>query len=425
MQAPTRILYAAPDLVPYPKGSGTRIEATVRALASQGARVTLVTPAPLSPEQAAARLAGIDGLVHHPVPVGGAGDNFLDRMLEFRRIVRTFMARGGWDVAWFRSPWEGLAALAEARSRGARVVYEAHGLPSIELPHHYPDLVGHPELLDKIVDDEARVLRGADVLVTPSRTGRSFLHTRGVEARRIHVIPNSAEPLEDPPDYEPPPGPPWRLLYVGTLAPWQGLGTLLEAMAAARGAPDLHLRVVGTLKGPWVRSMRQLISALRLRERVELVGPVPREHLPGIHRASHACVAPLPDDARNSLQGCCPIKILEYMATGRPILATRVRPVEEILEHGRTGWLVAPGSPWALLTGLRTLLSRPDAAREMGRAARAEVARAWTPAIFEARLGEVLRELRAGRADSRWSLPAARADAAPTRGYAPPETTSR
>lgn len=405
-----RILYAAPDPVPFPKGSATRIEATVRALTAAGARVVLLTPhagGGMPPPSSRAgetvppeaeripRLEGIPGLTHHPVSIGGGTVNFLDRMLAFREAVATWMRSEPWDLIWFRSPWEGVAALREGRQRGGRLVYEAHGFPSVELPFHYPRLLSHPALLDKLIDEEAMLLGGADLVITPSATGRTYLRARGVPSPRIRVVPNSAEAVPAAEASEPLPSPPWQLLYVGTLAPWQGLGTLIEAMALARGAPDMRLRVVGTLKGPWLRELRSLASGLRVRERVELVGPVSREQLPALYAQAHVCVAPLPDDARNSMQGCCPIKILEYMASARPILATRVRPVEEILEHGRTGWLVGPGSPWALLSGLRWMTSHAEAAEEMGLRARAEVERSWNRGLFHARVEDVLRELTA------------------------------
>jgi glycosyltransferase involved in cell wall biosynthesis len=114
-------------------------------------------------------------------------------------------------------------------------------------------------------------------------------------------------------------------------------------------------------------------------------------------RAAHVCVAPLPADARNQLQGCCPIKLLEYMAAGRPILSTRVAPVEEILEHGATGHLVAPGSASALAEGLRWMAEHPDEREALGRRARETALAGWGPEPFERRTRELLASFVAGR----------------------------
>jgi len=127
---------------------------------------------------------------------------------------------------------------------------------------------------------------------------------------------------------------------------------------------------------------------------LEVEGPLAPEQIPAFLAQSQVCLAPLPDDPRNSLQGCCPIKILEYLAAGRAVLATRVPPVEEILEHGRTGWLVRPGSPSALAEGLLTLAARPDLVEALGRNARAEAEACWDRPRFEAAVAAVLGELR-------------------------------
>lgn len=379
----TRILYMAPDPVGYPKGAAQRIEATVRALAAQGADVTLLTSAiPGVP-----RLEGIRGVIHHPLDV--TLPNFLDRALAFRRAVTPWIHAEPWDAVWFRTPWEGIAA---ARRSDVPLIYEAHGFPSIELPSHFPAVASQDGLLDKLLDEETLCLRVAHRVITPSRTGRAYLRARGVAAQRIHVIPNAVD-LDRFPPAPPParvPGDPLRLVYLGTLAPWQGIGTLLEALALLRGRLDVRLALVGTRKGPWVRDLRGLAGALRIRGRIELCGPVPPAEVPALLAEAHACAAPLPDDARNAVQGCCPIKILEYMAAGRPVLATRVRPVQEICAHAETGWLVRPGSAHALARGLEWIAAHSEEAEALGARARAEVARNWTVDGFAARVGAVL-----------------------------------
>jgi len=123
---------------------------------------------------------------------------------------------------------------------------------------------------------------------------------------------------------------------------------------------------------------------------LHLSGPVAQADVAPILRTAHACVAPLADDARNTLQGCCPIKLLEYMAAGRPILATRLPVVEEILEHGVTGHLVPPGSAAALAGGLRWMLAHPAEREALGVRARAAALARWTPEDFRRRLARAL-----------------------------------
>lgn len=365
----------APDPVPHPKGAAQRIEATVRALAAAGASVTLMTP------DGGRRLAWVD---HRPVDVGSGG--FLERALAFREAAARAVRSEPFDVVWFRSPWEGVPLALSGRP----AVYEAHGFPSVEMPSHYPALRRAPETLDRLIAEENLCLHRARMLVTPSQTGRSFLQMRGVRPERVRVVPNS---VVLPPPAPVAPEPPFVLGYLGTLAPWQGLGTLVEALGRLKGRLDVRLRVVGTRKGPWARDLRLLSRAAGVRSLVTLEGPVEPAEVPAFLAACHVCVAPLPDDPRNSLQGCCPIKVLEYMASGRAVLASRVRPVEELLTHGETGWLVRPGSPLALAEGLRALASQPSERERLGRNARAFVEARYGRERFDAAVAAVVREL--------------------------------
>jgi glycosyltransferase involved in cell wall biosynthesis len=379
------VLFMAPDPVPHPKGAAQRIEATVRALALAGARVRVLTPA-----GPAGRV--LDGVDHRTVALPQEG--FLQRALAFREAAQELLTREPPDLVWFRSPWEGVPAVREAWRRGIPAVYEAHGFPSVELPAHHPGLRTREDTLERLVVEENMLLHGSGLLITPSRTGRLFLQRRGVPPERIRVVPNAVRLERFPAPAPPASALPLRLAYLGTLAPWQGLGTLVEALAHLKGRLEVRLRVVGTRKGAWLRDLRSLVRTLGVRGMLEVEGPLAPEQIPAFLAQSQVCLAPLPDDPRNSLQGCCPIKILEYLAAGRAVLATRVPPVEEILEHGRTAWLVRPGSPSALAEGLLTLAARPDLVEVLGRNARAEAEACWDRPRFEAAVAAVLGELR-------------------------------
>jgi glycosyltransferase involved in cell wall biosynthesis len=179
-------------------------------------------------------------------------------------------------------------------------------------------------------------------------------------------------------------------VYVGTLSPWQGLGTLLEALALLRGTTAFELHVVGPAKSAWRAALRRLARRLRVHHALHLSGPMAQPDLAPVLQTAHACLAPLPADPRNALQGCCPLKVLEYMACGRPILSTRIAPIREVLEHGRTAHLVAPGSAAALADGLAWLRQHPEEREALGRAARVEAVAHWNGSAFSARVAEAL-----------------------------------
>jgi glycosyltransferase involved in cell wall biosynthesis len=382
-----RILYIAADAVPSPKGAGVRIARTLRCLSDLGHSVRALTIAGAD----GAALSGID---HETIPLPAG--NFLERALTFRRVTASWLADQQADVVQFRSIWEGIPAVAWAQRAHARVVFEAHGFPSIELPYHHPALFEAPQLLEKLLDEEAAVLRVSDLVLTHSQTGARYLRMRGVPHARVHVVPNTVDLELFSPTAPTAPQLPLRVAYVGTLAPWQGLPLLLEALTRFRGQAQIELHTVGPLKAAWRRQLRALARQLRVHHMLHLSGATTQQNLAPVLRNAHICVAPMPDDARNSQQGCCPIKVLEYMATGRPILATRIPPLLELLQHERNAWLVQPGSPAALAAGLRWLMEHPEQREALGARARTDVVARFSPSQFAARIGSALDQLEAG-----------------------------
>jgi glycosyltransferase involved in cell wall biosynthesis len=377
-----RILYLAADVVPSPKGAAVRIERTVRTMTALGHDVRLLT-------SCAATGAGLDGIAHETISLPQS--NFLARMLAFRRATAAWLEKQSGDLVQCRTIWEGLAAVRWAQARGVPAVFEANGLPSIELPYHYPALFGAPALLEKLIAEEQKVMWAARLIVTPSRTGARYIHSRGVPPERVCVVPNAVDPqLFSPAPVSPSDGTPFRIVYQGTLAPWQGLATLLEALTRYRGKTDVELHVVGPSKSAWRQSLRRLARRCRVHHILHISGATSQQDLVPVLRTAHLCVAPMPADPRNVLQGCCPIKVLEYMAAARPVLATTIPPLLELLEHGRNAFLVRPGSPLDLGDGIEWMLAHPDERERLADCARRDVMARFTPECFMMRISEVL-----------------------------------
>jgi len=375
-----KLLYLAPDPVPAPKGAAVRIARTVRTLRRLGWDVEMLTPSPAVGEPLAE--------VSHDVVELPEG-NFLDRMVAYRRAAAEWLSGRGGDAVQFRSIWEGMSALAWADREGKPAVFEAHGFPSIELPYRFPALRRASGLMEKLIREEGVALGRAAALITPSRTGALYLQSRGVSPRRIAVVPNCVDLDRFRPAPPPERDTPFRIVYQGTLAPWQGLEPLVEALGRFRGR-EVELHVVGPSRSAWRRSLGRFARRCRVNRMLHLSPATEQTALAPVMQTAHVCAAPLAADARNTVQGCCPIKLLEYMATGRPILTTGIAPVEELLEHGRDAWLAAPGSPLALAEGIAWLMEHPEEREELGRRARATAEERFGPEAFRDRLGAAL-----------------------------------
>ncbi|GAA2175605.1 glycosyltransferase family 4 protein [Arthrobacter parietis] len=152
--------------------------------------------------------------------------------------------------------------------------------------------------------------------------------------------------------------------FVGTLKPWHGVETLIEAQAA--GSREWTLRIVGD--GPQGAELRGL--AERVGADVEFTGAIAPEHVPKALAGCSIAAAPYPR-ASHGDQYFSPLKIYEYCAAGLPVVASRVGQVPYIIDDGVTGLLVEPSDPSALAEAIDGLASAPLARAAMSSAARA------------------------------------------------------
>ena len=290
----------------------------------------------------------------------------------------------------FRDIWSGVPLLEHPLLRESKKIFEVNGLPTIELPMHYPRLYRYPGLLREIQTREARCLQQADHIITISRTTAAYLCSRGVSADKISVIPNIAEfypPHEEHEEHEE--ALQCRFfLYAGTLAAWQGIGTLIESFRLLPEELNLRLVLVCSTK-KFLPAIRRQIKKSGLRDRVDIVIGLSRERLCAYYRAALFTVVPLTRCDRNELQGCCPLKIVESMAAGTPVIASNLAVCRELIDHGRDGWLVSPDSPRALAHAILTLARAPELVARLGEQARQKAAAQFGRETFTANLRKV------------------------------------
>ena len=239
---------------------------------------------------------------------------------------------------------------------------------------------------------EDHCLAQADHIITVSQTNVNYIQSRHVAAEKITVIPNIAEihhdnvnsPIEgDKRNVDSP-----FILYAGTLTPWQGITTLINAFALIADQTDLRLILACSTK-KFFRPIRKLIRKLQLQNRIETKIGLSKELLNEYYRNAVFTVAPLSRCDRNELQGCCPLKILESMVAGTPVIASNLAVCRELIEHGTDGWLVTPDSARALAQAMLTLLDSPDLVSTLGQRAQQKITHYYNQETFTEKLREV------------------------------------
>ncbi len=158
------------------------------------------------------------------------------------------------------------------------------------------------------------------------------------------------------------------------------------ASLVARARRDAHFVLVG--EGPMRQELAQEIEALGLGERI---------HLGGLEVDTRAVYPALDVVCLPSRMEGQPLTLLEAMATARPVVATSVGGIPELVQMGETGWLVAQGDMRAMGERILWLLENPGRAREMGQAGRQRVSEHFDIRRQTAAVGHLFRRLVEGR----------------------------
>jgi glycosyltransferase involved in cell wall biosynthesis len=241
------------------------------------------------------------------------------------------------------------------------------------------------------------LLRLADRVITVSREQRRLLLRRGVERRRLVLVPNVIDVAGfsagagDPSAVRAELGVPVNAPLIGTvgrLAEQKGVDCFLEAARAVHAArPESRFVIVGG--GPLRRALEASAAALDLGGSADFVGY--RTDVASLMAACDIVVLPSRSEG-------LPLVLLEALALGRPVVATRVGGVPDAVRDDESAVLVEPGSATAIASAVLRLLDDPLLCARLGDAGRARVLKRFAPQQAARRLASVYRTVLAERA---------------------------
>lgn len=216
---------------------------------------------------------------------------------------------------------------------------------------------------------ERDVYSSADAVVAVSDGVRRHVIAAGGRAATTHVMANGVDREAFSPSITPAhveglgTGP--VIGFSGGLKHWHGIQELLEAFRIVSSQiADARLLIVGD--GPKRSWIEGFMAGAALEDKVVITGWMAHEQIPALVRRMDIATAPYPAHENFYFS---PLKLFEYMAAGRPVVASALGQIRDVIEHGRNGLLSRAGHPGSLAEEILNLCRDPHLAERLGRQA--------------------------------------------------------
>jgi glycosyltransferase involved in cell wall biosynthesis len=270
------------------------------------------------------------------------------------------------DVVYERYSLWSDAAMEFAREQNVTGILEVNS-PLIDEQRKYRQLID--ESRARLISE--RCLRFAHTVVAVSgQVANQVCHTGDILSKTI-TVPNGVNcerfgAAEDMQSHNG--GDNVVIGFVGTLKPWHGVSILLDAFARVHAENNnVSLSIVGG--GPQQDALEAQLATCSdsVRHAVKWSGAIPHSEIPLAVSSFDMAVAPYPEIPSFYFS---PLKILEYMASGKAVVASCIGQIPELVQHDVTGRLVSPGSSQELAEALLQLSNDRMARKRLGAAAK-------------------------------------------------------
>jgi glycosyltransferase involved in cell wall biosynthesis len=213
---------------------------------------------------------------------------------------------------------------------------------------------------------QRKVAERANAIVVVSEAMRNYLTEKGISSKKIFVVPNAADiELFNPQTVTEDIRSEYKLGdkiiigFVGSMKKYHGIELIIKlAEDLIREEDNIHFLIIGPFEDRG--QFEEALKSKGVSEHFTLTGGIPFKEVPAHISAMDICV--MPDSNWNG----SPIKIFEYGAMGKPVIAPRVSPVEEVIEDGKNGLLIIPGDEKDLRDKVLTLVHDHTLRKELG-----------------------------------------------------------
>ncbi len=352
------------------KGASVHIQEMVRAMRQQGADVRVVATRIGNPSDD--DVGAIHAFIPRAHSVKDGGDqareeaNIADAGAAREALV-SLHAKWPFDMIYERYSLWSDAGVSAAQTLGVPLIVEVNA-PMLLEQEQYRRLALH----NRAQQIERNVFTQADGLVCVSSGVRDYAISNGANPGRAIVMGNAVDTARfnaaiPPADFGMSQGA-LTIGFSGSLKRWHGVDVMMEAfrMIVAK-APHAKLLVVG--EGPERGWIEGFARGAGIESSVTMAGWIGHPDMPAALTAMDIVLAPYPETADFYFS---PLKVFEYLAAGRPMVASRIGQIAEVIKHGETGILTQPGNAEALAEAVLALVADPPRMKRLGEAAALE-----------------------------------------------------
>ncbi len=347
-------------------GSVIHFTQAFKALKKEGWKTLILAPEPSSkPPNYPLDIIYVDA-----PPSKSTAMSMMRRLEAYQRHLvaelRSGLVKFKLDIIYVRQGLLNIAPVLASALKDIPMMLEVNGDIAKELK-----IAGFSKAITGMFKLQAKMVysRPSSIITVSEHVSTMLQENYGVEASRITVIPNGVDidlfkPKSSDPElrerYSIPANAP-VLLFTGYLVGWQGIDSNIALMPELlKHHPDLRFLIVG--QGPVRESLEAQARELRVSESVIFTGPVPHTQVPKFIGISDICLSVKPPLLPGS-----PLKIREYMACGRPVIASCGTGYDfDMVETAKAGLLVDPSDNTQTIAAILKLLGDPSIREEMG-----------------------------------------------------------
>jgi len=292
--------------------------------------------------------------------------------------LANYLRRGNYALIHTHTPRAALVGRVASLLTGLPMVHHVHSPTIADTTHRVKRWLNG-------LSERATMSRAA-ALITVSHTLEGYVHRRGLKARWVRVVHNGV-PVQGPLNECAAPSATWTLGTVALFRPRKGLEVLLESLAALRqqGLPA-RLRAVGQFEtADYERDIHAQVDRLGLQDAIDWTGFTRNVAI----ELAQMDLFVLPSLFGEGL----PMVVLEAMAAGVPVVATRVEGIPEAIDDGEDGLIATPGAPDSLSAQIaRVIRGEVDWSQLRANAHRRQ-AKQFSDAAMAAGVAEVYRDV--------------------------------